>query len=192
MFLGNRICAGIFISVVCLCAGCDAVYKYLDKEGAEEKELIGEALPLERNPKIEEIQILLNLYGYGSGIPDGVLGFKTRQAIEQFQKDNDLKVTRFVDLATWQKLNLFRQNQLIVNNRLNVRLMQKILKVNGYYTGNADGKVGPKTLQAVKDFQKKHHLKPDGRVGFKTLMALSTYLKVEALPAYPPSSQDPQ
>ena len=169
--------------MVFLCGGCDAVYKYLDKEGAEEKELIGEALPLEHNPKIEEIQTLLNLYGYGSGIPDGGLGSKTRQAIEQFQKDNDLKVTRFVDLATWQKLNVFRQNQLVVNNQLNVRLMQKILKVNGYSTSSADGKVGSKTLQAVKDFQKKHHLKPDGRVGYKTLMELSAYLEVEPQPA---------
>ena len=183
MFLRRRIYSGIFMSAVFLCAGCDAVYKYLDKEGAQEKELIGEALPLEHNPRIEEIQTLLNLYGYGAGIPDGGLGFKTRQAVERFQKDNDLKVTRFVDRATWQKLNVFRQNRLVVDNQLNVRLMQKILNVNGYNTGKADGKVGPKTLQAVKDFQKKHHLKPDGRVGFKTLMALSTYLKIETLPA---------
>ena len=188
MFLWRRICSGIFMSAVFLCVGCDAVYKYLDKEGAQEKELIGEALPLERNPKIEEIQTLLNLYGYGSGIPDGVLGFKTRRAVEQFQKDNNLKVTRFVDMATWQKLNVFRQNQLVVNNQLNIRLMQKIFKVNGYNTGNADGKAGHKTLQALKDFQKDHHLKPDGRAGYKTLMELSTYLKVESLPALTGSS----
>ena len=39
--------------------GCDALYRVLDKEGAEEKELVGEVVPFEKNPTIEEIQMLL-------------------------------------------------------------------------------------------------------------------------------------
>ena len=52
----------IFLLSFGLCfvlCGCDAIYRVLDKEGAEEKELIGEVIPFEKNLVVEEIQSLL-------------------------------------------------------------------------------------------------------------------------------------
>lgn len=47
----------------------------------------------------------------------------------------------------------------------NTTEVQKRLKKWGYYTGNVDGINGPKTIAAVKKFQKKYGLTPDGIVG---------------------------
>lgn len=45
------------------------------------------------------------------------------------------------------------------------REVQRVLKKWGYYTGNVDGINGPKTIAAVKRFQKKYGLTQDGIVG---------------------------
>lgn len=53
-----------------------------------------------------------------------------------------------------------------------VKTIQQKLKDWGYYKGNVDGIFGSKTLEAVKQFQKKNGLTVDGIVGSKTLSAL--------------------
>ena len=171
-----------FVEMIIFCgfiilSGCDVVYRYLDKAGAEEKELLGELAPLEKNTRAEEIQVLLKIYGYYSGKVDGVLGANTRSAIERFQQDNGLKITRFVDRKTLGRLVIFQEDHLIVKKRLNIKLIQEILKGKGFYTGAIDGKWGPKTKEAMEDFQAAHELEPDGKAGYKTLSQLAIYLK---------------
>lgn len=53
-----------------------------------------------------------------------------------------------------------------------VKSMQAALVTLGYLTGNADGKFGDKTLEAVKSFQKGNGLNSDGKAGNQTLTAL--------------------
>lgn len=55
--------------------------------------------------------------------------------------------------------------------------IQAALKAAGFYTGNVDGKVGPKTKKSIMEFQKAKGLKADGRVGPKTWAELEKYLK---------------
>ncbi len=152
----------------------------LDKKGAEEKALIGEVDLYEKNLKIEEVQALLKLYGYSVGRPDGILGGQTRKAIIQFQRDNNLEVTRYVDKATWDRLNYFRRLGLVTPDiQINVKLVQQILNAAGFPCGSPDGKWGERTAQSVKRFQKQKKLKPDGKIGLKTLKALSVYLRIK-------------
>ena len=62
------------------------------------------------------------------------------------------------------------------NSGSSVKTMQQKLKNWGYYKGAIDGIFGPKTLEAVKYFQKKNGLAVDGIVGTKTLKALGMSL----------------
>lgn len=61
-------------------------------------------------------------------------------------------------------------------SKMDKRDIQTALKNAGFYAGNIDGKIGPKTRQSIKDFQSANGLKADGVVGPKTLKALQRYL----------------
>lgn len=56
--------------------------------------------------------------------------------------------------------------------------IQTALKSAGFYSGNIDGKIGPKSKKAIENFQNANGLKADGKVGAKTWEALSKYLNV--------------
>ncbi len=55
--------------------------------------------------------------------------------------------------------------------------IQQALKNAGYYEGAIDGKIGPMTQKAVKEFQADNGLKVDGVVGKQTWAKLTEYLK---------------
>ena len=57
--------------------------------------------------------------------------------------------------------------------------IQTALKASGFYVGNIDGKMGPKTKKAVVEFQKAKGLKADGKVGPKTWIELEKYLTTQ-------------
>ena len=160
---------GFCFALCFLLTGCDFLYHMLHKEGAEEKDLIGDSVPFQKNPAIEEVQALLSVYGYSPGKADGVIGLQTRNAVEEFQRDNGLKETRFVDRATWEKLMVFKENNLVVKNKLNIKLVQATLKEAGFDPGVIDGKVGTKTKNAILAFQKPAGLRPMGRSATRPL-----------------------
>ena len=57
--------------------------------------------------------------------------------------------------------------------------IQTALKAANFYTGNIDGKMGPKTKKAIVEFQKAKGLKADGKVGTKTWVELEKYLTAQ-------------
>jgi peptidoglycan hydrolase-like protein with peptidoglycan-binding domain len=59
---------------------------------------------------------------------------------------------------------------------LSVKQIQKALKSAGFYQGPIDGKIGPKTKEAIIKFQKAKGLKADGIVGKRTSAELNKYL----------------
>ena len=60
------------------------------------------------------------------------------------------------------------------------RDIQQALKNAGFYQGAVDGKMGPQTREAVKEFQRVHGLKDDGVVGKQTWTKLSAYANLAA------------
>jgi peptidoglycan hydrolase-like protein with peptidoglycan-binding domain len=60
--------------------------------------------------------------------------------------------------------------------------IQVSLKNAGFYSGNIDGKIGPKTKKGIEDFQAANNLKVDGKVGPKTWDKLKTYYSSSNLP----------
>jgi peptidoglycan hydrolase-like protein with peptidoglycan-binding domain len=61
--------------------------------------------------------------------------------------------------------------------------IQTALKNANLYTGEIDGKIGPKTKKAIIEFQKANGLTADGKVGPKTWSVLSSHLNVSPAPA---------
>lgn len=157
--------------------GCDFVYRILQKEGAEEKEILGVVVPTQPNEKVKEVQTLLKIYGYSVGNPDGTLGNNTRIALGKFQEDNHIKATRFVDYATWGRLKFHEDIGLIKDGKVHILTLQTALRAAGFDPGKVDGYAGHKTREALKSFQKAKGLKPDGRVGLQTLRQLAEYLQ---------------
>lgn len=60
------------------------------------------------------------------------------------------------------------------------REIQTALKNAGFYQGNVDGKMGPLTREAIKEFQRVHGLTDDGVVGRKTWGKLKSYADLSA------------
>ena len=63
----------------------------------------------------------------------------------------------------------------IIRVNQSVEEIQQLLKKVGFYDGKVDGKLGPKTKEAIVEFQKSNDLKPDGIVGLATWAKLSEY-----------------
>jgi peptidoglycan hydrolase-like protein with peptidoglycan-binding domain len=59
-----------------------------------------------KSDRVKEIQRALKAKGEDPGPIDGHMGKKTREAIQAFQKSNDLKVTGRVDRKTAEKLGV--------------------------------------------------------------------------------------
>ena len=162
--------------------GCEKVYYLLQKEGAEEKAIVGEALPLEANKKVEEVQKLLKLFGYPIGNVDGKIGPATRESILQFQKNNGLEENRFIDKATWEKLHMFDACGLTLNGAINVSGIQQALNNAGFDVGKVDGVLGVKTKKMIIEFQKAKGLRGDGVIGLQTLKLLALQLDETSSP----------
>jgi peptidoglycan hydrolase-like protein with peptidoglycan-binding domain len=53
-------------------------------------------------------------------------------------------------------------------SREDARAAQEALKTKGFDPGPVDGKLGPRTAQALKDFQKQEGLQPTGQLDDET------------------------
>jgi peptidoglycan hydrolase-like protein with peptidoglycan-binding domain len=75
-------------------------------------------------------------------------------------------------------------------SRDELRQAQQKLKDKGDYKGAVDGKAGPQTAQAVKDFQKQNSLRQTGRLDQQTLSKLGVNTTEGSGSSMPPSGAD--
>ncbi|HET7342999.1 MAG TPA: peptidoglycan-binding domain-containing protein [Methylomirabilota bacterium] len=73
-----------------------------------------------------------------------------------------------------------RGGHMAGGNAEQVRAVQQALKDKGHDPGDVDGKMGPKTQAALRDFQSKEGLKATGRLDSETMAKLGVEGKTSA------------
>jgi len=128
-------------------------------------------------PTVKELQQLLSHWKYYFGLIDGIFGVVVEKAVKGYQHRVFLVEDGVVGDRTWQALYSGAPvNMPILMNGSSgnaVKIVQNVLKLNGYYMGFVDGFFGPMTKVAVIQFQTAKGLPADGIVGPRTWHALS-------------------
>jgi peptidoglycan hydrolase-like protein with peptidoglycan-binding domain len=145
--------------------------------------------------QVNQAQARLAELGYYKGEIDGKFGYTTYMAVRAFQDKNGLKVDGVIGEVT--NYVLFSPGAIKATGEASsaalyqriaygdsgpaVKTVQGLLRDQGYYTKDVEGKFGFSTYQAVLKYQKDMGLKVDGVVGPITWAALTG-----ALPPPPP------
>ena len=141
------------------------------------------------------LQKKLNSLGFSCGTADGIFGCKTLAAVKKFQSAKHLTVDGIVGPQTEAALNSAKTTTSTTKTGSStsttisstptladgstgtaVKTLQTVLNQLGFSVGIVDGVFGPKTLSAVKAFQKSRKLTVDGIVGPQTWSALKQAL----------------
>lgn len=184
----QKIFINLFIVFFLFLVGCNILPKSMQYQKEEER-LIGSTEGY--NPKIEEVQFVLKEAGYETGTTDGRIGKETRNAIKEFQESLGLKSTGYLDETSLSQIEQLKKTKEALTKKYKVTVkeapegkaivsakdIQTALKNAGFDPGPIDGKIGPKTRQAIREFQRSKGLTPDGVVGPKTWVELGEYLK---------------
>jgi peptidoglycan hydrolase-like protein with peptidoglycan-binding domain len=126
---------------------------------------------------VRKVQQTLNDRGFRPGAADGILSERTRVALRQFQRSENLDDTGRLNARTLAALGLAEQSAAVGSSRqadsanASVRAVQRRLMDRGYVL-KADGVMGPGTRKALEDFQRRHNLDATGRIDSRTLAAL--------------------
>ncbi len=69
------------------------------------------------------------------------------------------------------------ESQPLQGEQARLRDVQLALRAAGFDTGTPDGRMGPRTRQAIRDFQVANGLEADGKMGPRTWAKLEPFLK---------------
>lgn len=137
---------------------------------------------------VQEVQSMLKSLGYYTGDITGNIGNKTENAVEAFQKANNLSADGVPGPNTYARLQSVYKNKggssissgsglRLGSSGADVRNMQQDLTTLGYYWAEVTGNFGEKTRDAVKRFQEKNNLTADGVAGSDTLNAIAAAMR---------------
>ena len=127
---------------------------------------------------IAALQVGLRAKGVYAGTVDGVLGPETTDGVRRLQRRAGLAVDGVPGPRTRQALGRFGRPSLgtrALAGRIvgwDVAQLQFLLAWSGFPSGPLDGRFGPRTAAALREFQQWAGLAPDGVAGPATLAAL--------------------
>jgi len=126
---------------------------------------------------VKELQQLLYHWAYYFGPIDGIFGVQVQKAVKGYQHRVFLQEDGIVGSLTWEALYSGAPVNMPVvmkgSSGNAVKIVQNVLKINGYYFGSIDGFFGTMTDVAVRQLQLSKTLQQDGIVGYRTWHALS-------------------
>ena len=152
---------------------------------------------LEEKKDIKEVQKLLKQLGFKPGPADGAVGKRTKNAILLYQDRENLDTPSGVSseglptVALLDRLHEQTAQKAIAQAQAeaakksgqktglgsaaspNIKLVQEKLNTLGYDAGKADGTTGPKTIAAIKRFQKATALPEDGKISDSLIKKLA-------------------
>lgn len=142
------------------------------------------------NRRIMEIQQVLRQLGHYFGTMDGRMSKDVRDAVKKFQASRGLPPTGIVDRSTFNGLihsaivrdrpvpkTVSKASKTDYQNSYDVRTIQSLLREAGFYKGKIDGKMGPRTVQAIKQFQRSRNIKDSGVINANTIQAFQRFRK---------------
>ncbi|MBF0253173.1 MAG: peptidoglycan-binding protein [Candidatus Omnitrophica bacterium] len=155
----------IFIVVCCvILAGCATTRR---PDSQEELSLQGRIELLEKDMEEKESEI--------GSIKNELRQVKdARDSSFGRMESSPSSVSRSVDSGS-KTVNSEKKGTIRVDG-VTVTKVQTALKNAGFYQGAVDGKLGPKTMEAIKEFQKSSNLTVDGVVGSGTWSKLKSNL----------------
>ena len=129
---------------------------------------------------VRRVQRTLNNRGFHAGPSNGVMTPRTRAALEEFQKSENLEVNGTLNSRTLAALGVAEESASVGSSRPlvlsysngTIRAVQHELQRRGYRLGAADGVLGGATRAALRDFQRAQDLSVNGRPDNETLAAL--------------------
>lgn len=168
---------------------------------------------------VRNIQRTLSQRGYDAGPADGVYGESTQQALRNFQRDQRLTGSGQLDSQTLAALGVVTEGtraatgpaqkeytptgrrgaamqeprsrqQAGALSANQVRDLQQELSSRGYDPGEVDGQWGPRTRQALRQFQQDQNLAASGRPDQRTLTALGIEGAGTQTGAVPPGQRE--
>lgn len=162
---GGGVCRKAYSASYCRIAGY-GYPKYPEESGS--------TAVSKSDPVIRNIQSKLN-QKYAAGIEvDGEYGPNTHKALitafqKEYLKDGSTKPATFGEVGAWLKIGQKRIELRNGDTGNMVYILQCFLYCKGYTSvGTPDGEFGPKTVGAVKAFQREHELVADGVAGVLT------------------------
>lgn len=162
-----------------------------DNELAETGRLGPQWLGMFYQDSLKDLQYKLTKLGYNTYGTDGLMGAKTRNAMLKYRHDKGLSAPDYpyldglllasvdTDFSTQEKHKKIAIAEKARQKSLSqTRYAQAGLRALGHRVGQIDGKMGSKTANAIKAFQKKNRLTVNGELDNQTLQTMrSRFLK---------------
>jgi len=144
-------------------------------------------LPANAKEQALAVQQALSGLGYQVGPQDGKMNGNTLEVLRTFQQDMGLPANGRTDAQTLEALGFCVSNDgsmdFPADRRRQLQTAQRLLAEQGYDPGPADGQMGNKTREALKQFQADRGLSQTGKVDAATRAALTGSQTAKAVEA---------
>jgi peptidoglycan hydrolase-like protein with peptidoglycan-binding domain len=160
-----------------------------DRDGVAQAKLKSATESDSPSLSIARVQEVLALLGYAPGPADGITGSATRLAMKKAATDLRLSVPDESDTTSFARA-------LETELTKRVRVAQEQLATRGYDPGNADGRLGPRTREALSRFRTDNGLPdspaiPSGWTSQSVKSASVAKVQAQSADQPPPSDSPP-